>query len=478
MTTTLDDAHARTEQVLPTRSWAFSPLVLSAATFFIVLVVASWPIISDPTVEGGDAAADSLRVPTFWSQTDGIYSRWGFHHPGPLLFWLYGLSERLLANGLVGLPPLGAHVILVIGIATASTALLVAALENERNRLLLGPAVFLFAAVSSIDGTAVVPWAPSLGNWFFVMAAAGLTAVSRDRSWGYPVTVVAAFALVHLHVLFVPLGLLGLVWVSVRLARRPPSRKWLWICTALALTLAAPMVAAAVNGTSPWPKYLRLLSSGDAQLSQAITSPASAVVATLAPGVACLLIAGLLFAVPPRGRVPRLPSLVAVTGLVYLVSLSGLSFLTRYSFGSTILMIAAAALVSSVTAPAGARTAITGASSLVLAAVILGFVVNTDVPMRSPQAETAVHDFDKFRETHPRALLRVDNAVEPYTSYWNAPALVLLAERSGFAYCVVRDRWPHWMERTQMCEGTAGRPTFTVRFTGMTKYTVTTSVTR
>lgn len=98
----------------------------------------------------------------------GVYSRYGWHHPGPLLFWLLAPFERL--GGPSGL---------LVGAAAINLACLAGALATAFRRggaaLAIWVGLFLALLVHALGSTLLIdpwnPWLPVTGLvWFFLLA--------------------------------------------------------------------------------------------------------------------------------------------------------------------------------------------------------------------------------------------------------------------------------------------------------------------
>ena len=69
--------------------------VLLTAAIAVVLAALIWGAIDRVNVEAGDFAANSLQVLQAKTDiiTEGHYSRFGFHHPGPAFLYTLAISE-------------------------------------------------------------------------------------------------------------------------------------------------------------------------------------------------------------------------------------------------------------------------------------------------------------------------------------------------------------------------------------------------
>jgi hypothetical protein len=186
-------------------------------------------LFRQPVCEVYDFAANALQINNAKAgrEIEGNYSRWKFHHPGPVLFYVYAAGEILFYDQLrLTASPHGAHVLAGI---LLQTACVVAAVEIAARRI-AQPWFFPFAAFWALVHftnirfiSACVPlvsiWPPNVligPLCLFMVAAASLAAGSR---WMIPVCVLTGGLLVHSHVaqvmLVVPLFLCamgGYVW--------------------------------------------------------------------------------------------------------------------------------------------------------------------------------------------------------------------------------------------------------------------------
>lgn len=229
---------------------------VSAIIYFILSIVAHWQLISSPLTEIGDHAADGLRVGRAWEQLDGIFSRFNYHHPGPVLFWLRSFSENFISP-VAGLPPFGSSIIMMGLISTLALTLLAYVLSRETASSFAAPFVFTLAVVFT-QGTAWEVWAPWSSGWFLVLSIGGIAAVRANIRGGIIWAVVGATCAIELHVIFAPFGVLLLI-ISAVVAWRTSHKPRIWeILTAVVLgaVLVCPMILALVRGESPLFQYL------------------------------------------------------------------------------------------------------------------------------------------------------------------------------------------------------------------------------
>ncbi|MGZ4715302.1 MAG: hypothetical protein ACXWCB_01235, partial [Acidimicrobiales bacterium] len=141
---------------------------------------------------------------------DGVYSRFGFHHPGPALFLLYAVPDRLL--GPTGLLVAAA---LINGAALAAAVVL---LQRRGGAALLaigtlGLVTLELAAAEQLAD----PWNPWVPMFPFALAILLAWSVWERDWWALPALVaVASFVLqAHLGYLVLTAWLLGTALAAV-----------------------------------------------------------------------------------------------------------------------------------------------------------------------------------------------------------------------------------------------------------------------
>ncbi|HEY6533689.1 MAG TPA: hypothetical protein VIY72_15375 [Acidimicrobiales bacterium] len=184
-----------------TPGWRAAQLVLVG----VVVAVVAWPVLEAaraaldelwrPT---GDWAVLNLRVEDVGRNTPlvGPYSRYGWNHPGPLLYWILAPAYHLLGDRPVAL-------LAATGLfnATAVVAVLLVAWRRGRWPLLLGTSAAMAVLLHSI-GPALLrdPWNPYvtiLPLALFVFLA--WSAAEGDR-WIWPAAIGVGSFLVQSHV--------------------------------------------------------------------------------------------------------------------------------------------------------------------------------------------------------------------------------------------------------------------------------------
>ena len=162
-----------------------------------------------PITEGGDFAANSLQVyhAKMFRELLGNYSRWQFHHPGPVYFYLFAAGEYLFDDLVHIAPaPANAHLLTVL---LVNTALLFGSIEIFARHfssalfrpLALGAAVLLIFEVNHAQpGSALVSlWMPHVALFAFLFFASACASVAAGRIGHLPLVALGAMLLVHLH---------------------------------------------------------------------------------------------------------------------------------------------------------------------------------------------------------------------------------------------------------------------------------------
>lgn len=188
-----------------------------------IVVVAAAPglaatisVIGIHWVPGGDQAIEVLRTTDVGGSGTplvGPWSRWGWAHPGPALFWLLAPTQHLFGND---------GVLLACGLLSTASAAGVAAVAIRRGGTVLGAiaglgvVVFLGGMGLSI---AVDPWNPYVALLPFLLFVLLIWSVVCDDLVMAPVAAIVGSFCVQSHVGFLPLvaglsaGALGAVAV-------------------------------------------------------------------------------------------------------------------------------------------------------------------------------------------------------------------------------------------------------------------------
>jgi hypothetical protein len=179
-----------------------APLLIGA----IAVAAGSWH-------PSGDIALGALRVGDVGGAHTplvGAWSRWGWAHPGPLMFWALAPFTWIVGND--GL---------VIGVATiasssaAAAVVLVHRLAGSLRSGLLALALALSMLAMGVEQS-VDPWNPYVAFFPFVLFVVLVWAVTCGRRWSLPWAAAVGSFCVQCHVGYAPLvgglGLLALVW--------------------------------------------------------------------------------------------------------------------------------------------------------------------------------------------------------------------------------------------------------------------------
>ena len=175
-----------------------------------------------PMIENSDTAANSLQVfhARHFHELLGNYSRWQFHHPGPVFFYLFAAGEALFADLLRVVPAtLNAQYLTLV---LVNTALLFGAIEICAQHftgaffrpLALTAAVLVIYNLNTgtTPGALVSLWMPHVALFPFLFFSVACASVMAGRIGHLPLAALGAMMLVHLHVaqlLFA--GVLGLM---------------------------------------------------------------------------------------------------------------------------------------------------------------------------------------------------------------------------------------------------------------------------
>jgi len=186
-----------------------------------IVVVAAAPalaatlsVIGVHWVPGGDQAIEVLRISDVggpYTPMVGPWSRWGWAHPGPALFWLLAPTQHLFGND---------GVLLACGLLSTASAAGIAAVAIRRGGTVLG-AITALGVVGFLGGmglsTAVDPWNPYVALLPFLLFVLLVWSVVCDDLVMAPVAAVVGSFCVQAHVGFLPLvgGLSALAFVAV-----------------------------------------------------------------------------------------------------------------------------------------------------------------------------------------------------------------------------------------------------------------------
>lgn len=187
-------------------------LLLAAACLapFLVLLV---ELVGQQWYPAGDRSLIELRVRDVGANTPlvGPYSRYGWSHPGPAMYWLWAIPYRL-----TGSTPVSLLIATAVINAGSVAAMLWIAWRRGRLVLLALTSAVLATLISSVGSQFLVdPWNPFitvLPVGLFVMVT--WATVDGER-WALPATVGVGTFLVQSHVGYLAIVGVGALWVAV-----------------------------------------------------------------------------------------------------------------------------------------------------------------------------------------------------------------------------------------------------------------------
>jgi hypothetical protein len=229
--------------------WLDHPLVLVALVALAVapLVMAGLEAARQtwyPAGDWADVALGAVEVGTRHTPLVGVYSRYGWNHPGPMMFWLYALPYRLMGGAFSGM-------ILAAALINAAAVGGCVALAWRRGRAAL--ASFTAVGLALVTHTLGVellrdpwnPWVTVLPFGLLVMAA--WAAGEGDRRALIVGAVVASF-LAQSHIGFVPLVALFAVIAVVGFLRRTGDRRPIAVAAVVLAVCWLPVALHVVTG--------------------------------------------------------------------------------------------------------------------------------------------------------------------------------------------------------------------------------------
>lgn len=229
-------------------------VVLWALLALAVLAANRELIFSTDVHETGDFAVNALQIDHAkrFSEIYGNYSRFHFHHPGPVFFYTYAMSERLLFDALAIVPsPANAHIaagiVLQCGFFVLALVLLAdvlavrganvgvgsgrrGAVEVVRGQSETGPTFFVGLLVGAlhfgfVKNAITGIWPPEVLLMPFLAFFAAAVSVALGRVDRLPWMVLAGSFLVHGHVAQ-PLFVVGLAVFAYGHVVRKEGRPW------------------------------------------------------------------------------------------------------------------------------------------------------------------------------------------------------------------------------------------------------------
>lgn len=235
--------------------------VTALALLPVVVTIITW--VGASYLPGGDIAILDLRVRDVFSADlplVGPYSRYGWNHPGPAMYYLLA-PLNAIAGGAAWSTLVGAAAVEGIAIGLA------ARLAWRRGGLAL---VVTIVAAISLAATAVgyrlfvVPWNPHLAFALFALFVLQVWSVGLGERWQLLGATIVGSILVQTHVGYVPLVAGGIAWAVVMVlldARHDWGSLRPW---------RAPLAASALAGFLLWLPPLVDQVAGDGNLAKII----------------------------------------------------------------------------------------------------------------------------------------------------------------------------------------------------------------
>lgn len=225
---------------------ALGVVVLPSVVATIVALTRDW-------FPAGDQALQVLRVSevgTHHTPLVGAYSRFGWHHPGPLLFWLSAPGFRLAGP---------AGVLAAVGLVNAASA----ALAVVASRRIGGPSLMWLTALAaallqlSMGDQLVDPWNPYVATIPLMAYLLCAWRAAEGDGWLLLAAVAAGSYCLQAHLGYAPAvaagGAFAVLRGTVRWRRGAPtpSYRWLLIAAPLALALwSGPIIQASDHDES------------------------------------------------------------------------------------------------------------------------------------------------------------------------------------------------------------------------------------
>lgn len=261
--------------------WSVAVGVCVVAPLLVVAVI----IMTDHAAyrPGFDNALMELRVRDVWNQVvyTGPYSRFGWYHPGPLLFYLFALPYRLFGQD--------SRALAATALFINASALGISLWMGFRIARLAGllwialPTIALMRALG--PNLLHSPWNPDVVILSFGAFIAAAWAVGLGDRWMTVVLVVFGSLVVQSHVgdaLPVALFALGALWMGRRSSPRSTgTRRWFRrpgvVSGALLLALwALPLVGDVIVGNRNLRHVGRFALSGGASSSESVVGTLAA----------------------------------------------------------------------------------------------------------------------------------------------------------------------------------------------------------
>ncbi|MCC5952271.1 MAG: hypothetical protein JJU45_09270 [Acidimicrobiia bacterium] len=199
----------------PLRERAGGLTVVVVVLAVVPLLVGALVALGRPWWPASDWALIDLRtrdVGTTDTPLVGVFSRVGWNHPGPLLFWLFAPIQRL-AGSPAGLMAAAA----LWNAVSLTTALWLARRTGGRGFLLLvGSAMSVMVVV--LGGVLVDPWNPWIAVLPFAVFVLATWTTSTGDLVGIPLAVISGSFVVQAHIGYAALVVPLAVWTAAALA--------------------------------------------------------------------------------------------------------------------------------------------------------------------------------------------------------------------------------------------------------------------
>lgn len=192
--------------------------VACAAVAVILVALTIWPIIDAGLaarelnwIPSGDWAVLTLRVEDVGQNTPlvGPYSRFGWNHPGPLMYWLLAVPYRILG----GTPP---AILTAAALLNALVVTAIGAVAWRRGQLpLVACSMTVLAIAFHAMGPALLrdPWNPFLTLLPLALTAFLTWSVVEGDTWMWPGLILVASFVLQSHVGYLPM--LGMLFISL-----------------------------------------------------------------------------------------------------------------------------------------------------------------------------------------------------------------------------------------------------------------------
>jgi hypothetical protein len=270
-TLTPDPSPARTAQARRgLLAVASRPVTVAAATLLVAVCVA--PVLAagidafgKTWHPAGDWSVIELRTRDVGSASTplvGPYSRFGWNHPGPLLFWILAVPYRLLGQG-------STAVLLSAAAVNAASVVGLAVLAWRRGRLPLVAATTVGTALLCTHvGPSFLrdPWNPSITALPFAVVVFLAWSAWEGERFALPFLALGGSFLVQSHVGFA--ALVAALWLvgGIGFVRRQPRRRATVAWTAAVLAACwLPIVIDQITGTGNLGELARYFVGGSGE---------------------------------------------------------------------------------------------------------------------------------------------------------------------------------------------------------------------